>query len=364
MSINYIIEVINIKKCIECESEVEETKSDGRCPICFTREMIANGPKPIAWRDLPENEFFNSLQYIVSRRTNLPTELPDIKMSPSRTPTYHDDLFEVDDGAGNLNIFHKMQLIDVEQGAGALNKTRLTAAIDPELQAKAMPGKNSGWTKNCKKPKCPIHQVTVNEYGYCPVCALIYHADRRIIIRLNKNGYTQTVFETNDRIDKDGNFIIKETPDRYEHPRQCEVHSKEDDKDIHVGYLDWEHEWLKPIKEESYLGIVINSVIPIGKVNFDGYTHKKSSGPSILLLDYNVKQIHNNDKSTYHGTQHIPVRRVKPELRACECGCTFSGKDMRRGEKLCPNCGLVKGKVMISQNKTRGGSDDKDYGGD
>jgi hypothetical protein len=359
MSNNHILEVICLEEkneielmvCPECYCVTDRLIS-GVCPSCFTRDIIAHGSKRVEWDDLPENRYFTSMAKIAGYSRGLTSDEMKKFATPKRDPVKITIT-----GFGDVKgqeVFHTSQLMDLEDGAGALNKTKLTATLDPELQAKAMPGKNTGWTKNCKKPKCPIHKVTVTEYGMCPVCKLHYRADRQVVIRHNKNGNTQTVFTS------------KKDPakDQYDHPVQCEIHGKEDGVDIPLGNLNWEHGWLKQFEESTYLGIVINHVIPIGKANFDGQTHKKSSGPSILILDYNVKQVFNNDKPTYHGTQDIPVRRVKQELRTCECGCTFSGNDMRRGERLCPNCGLVKGKIMVTQKSTRGGVDDKDYGGD
>jgi hypothetical protein len=366
MSNNHILEVICLEEkneielmvCPECYCVTDRLIS-GVCPSCFTRDIIAHGSKRVEWDDLPENRYFTSMAKIAGYSRGLTSDEMKKFATPKREPcVYHDD-FEATFGESNTNTMHeafrKAELMDTEQGAGALNKTKLTAALDPELQARAMPGKSTGWTADCKKPKCPIHKVTVTEYGYCPVCKLHYRADRQVVIRHNKNGYTQTKFNS------------KKHPamDQYEHPVQCEIHAKEDGVDIPLGKLNWETEWLKHFEESTYLGIVINHVTPIGKANFDGQTHKKSSGPSILILDYNVKQVFNNDKPTYHRVQDVPVRRVKRELRGCpECGSTFSGKDLRRGESLCPQCGLVKGKIMITQKSTRDGNDDKDYGGD
>ena len=135
--------------------------------------------------------------------------------------------------------------------------------------------------------------------------------------------------------------------------------------------VPWDHTWLH---DE-----------PIGRMNFDGKVNKKSDGrdprtgsyPSptdpnrmkkyrhnvIVILDYNVQQVY-GDETLYYGKNDMQVARVKPELKTCsECNCKIKLKDMRRGDVVCPQCGLMKGRVQIHQQTSRGGSDDVEYGG-
>jgi ssDNA-binding Zn-finger/Zn-ribbon topoisomerase 1 len=317
--------------------------------------MIGNSGKPIAWRDMPENIWsVNSLSYIMNRE--LPkSDLPDIKFKHFQGPTIHITT-PLGYGAPDPK-FHMAQLMDTELGAPEkLNETRSQIVEDPEVLAKKMPGRNVGYTKNGIKPKCPVHKVTVTELGQCPICG------NNVVRRHSPSGAVVTVF----------NLEGIPALDEYVKDDRVEVYMKKDGEKITTDLLERDTEWLK---DE-----------PIGIFNFVGAVNKKSDGRSprtgeigdpksplymqqyrhtpSLKLDYNVEYIRKEGEEPRYTGNDVPVSRVKAELRECECGCKVTLKELRRGDKLCPQCGLVLGRTMISQSTTRGGSDDVEYGGE
>ena len=301
--------------CMDCNKEAERIIND-RCPSCWTRELIAN---PSKYRKIEEQRpVINEVEYI---------------RPPKRDPvTLHVTGYFGEETELN-SAFHTSTLMDEEKGAGRLNTTKLTPALEPIRQAKRVPKRNTGWTKNGKKPKCPRHNITVDELGYCPEC------HKKVVRRFNKAGNVHTVFT----------YEKRPARDRYTRPETAKIYTKKDGLKIPVADLAWDDEWLR---DE-----------PIGKINFNGRVNKKGNGPSIVFINYNISRT-NNDETLYYGSQETKVNRVKKDLYQCECGCKTTLTDTRRGETLCPQCGLVKDKVMIAQRNSRGGSDDRDYGDD
>jgi len=300
--------------CMDCNKEAERIIND-RCPSCWTRELIAN---PSKYRKIEEQRpVINEVEYIRPPKRD-PVRIHLIGYFGEETPN---------------SVFHSSTLMDEEKGAGALNTTRLTPALEPDRQAERVPKRNSGRTKNGKKWKCPRHNITVDELGYCPEC------HRRVVRRFNKAGNVHTVFT----------YDKKPARDRYTRSEMVRLYTLKDGLRTENSILSWDNEWLR---DE-----------PIGKINFNGRVNKKGNGPSIVFINYNVSQVRESEP-LYYGSQKTPVRRVKKDLYKCECGCKTTLTDTRRGEVLCPQCGLVKDKVMISQRNSRGGVDDKDYGDD
>ena len=291
-------------------------KINGYCPSCWTRELMAN---PNKYRKVEEvKPVINEKKYIIppKREPCNFTIIPGNGMNPTE-----------------IGVFHNSTLMDEDKGAGRLNTTRITSALDPQRQAGRIPRRNNGWTKNGRKPKCPKHNITVNDLGYCPEC------NKHVVRRFNRAGNVHTVFT----------YDKKPARDRFNTPETAKIYTKEDGLRTTVADLSWDEEWLH--KE------------PIGKINFDGRVNKKGNGRSITIINFNVNRIRESE-SYFYGSQELPIHRVKKDLIECECGCKTSLTDMRRGEVVCPKCGLVKGKVSYTQRKTRGGTDDHDYGDD
>ena len=334
-------------RCIECGTESTRIIHK-RCPSCWTRELMANPGKYRKIEDVKPP--INETEYI-------------------KPPKRQECNYNIIPGNGyyptEVGVFHRSTLMDEERGAGALNKTKTTAVQEPERMAARMPRKTIGWTKNGRKPKCPVHWVTVDEYGYCPYC------ERKVVNRFNRYGNPMVVFAPGE--------------DRYKKPRKAMLYSKEGEKKTNAVECDWDTKWLRFMKPVTYMGVIINPTDEvIDRLNFDGKVNKKSDGRSpregiypilndpdrmkkyrhnsIVIIDYNVRTVKNDDEQLYYGTQSIPVRRVQKNLRKCEeCGCTFTLKDMRRGDVLCPKCGLMKGRIVIAQKQSRGGNDDVEY---
>ena len=148
---------------------------------------IGSAPRPVAWRDHPDNIWsVNSLEYIKKR--DLPkSDLPDIKFQHFPQPTLHITPAPGFEGVPD-EVFHRAQLMDTELGAPEkLNETRSQTCEDPAVLARSMPGRNVGYTKNGIKPKCPVHNVTVTELGQCPICG------ERIVRRHSVSGAVITV---------------------------------------------------------------------------------------------------------------------------------------------------------------------------
>lgn len=362
-------------RCSDCNCKMtfHEAKKNNKgellCPSCFTRDIMANGPRKVEWEDIEENRYFTSMAKIAGYSRGLTGEEMALFATPDR-----DDTIITITGFGdvsNQTIFHTCQLMDTHQGAGELNTKKLTAALDPQHQARQMPGRNSGYSKHGKKPKCPVHRTTVTEYGTCPVC------DKEVVVRFDNKGHTKAVFTS------------KEHPacDYYVKPDKVRLTRKVDGKRKLARYGKWDTEWLRPTEEVTYLGKTIKPAsLVIGRLNFDGKVNKKSDGRcartgsypspidpkrmtkhrhnSGIRLDYNIKQVKDNDETIYYDETNTTINRVNPELRTCkECDCTFTLKDMRRGDVVCPKCGLMKGVVMMGSGGNRGGESDVDYGG-
>jgi hypothetical protein len=100
------------------------------------------------------------------------------------------------------------------------------------------------------------------------------------------------------------------------------------------------------------------------KHNFQGYVNKKSDGRSLtgypdpktgeflqqnrhnsmIIIQPNVKiqdTTHTVKFSTMGGLQQDKELSKVTRGNDCECGCNVKVKDMRRGEVVCPSCGLV-----------------------
>lgn len=310
--------------------------------------QLPDVPRGMPWRDWPENIWsVNSLSYIKDRDYG-PSDLPDMEPEPEREPCrFHITMWPGYEGTPDPT-FHRAQLMDTENGAGALKTTTSQICEDPEVMAKSMPGRNVGYTKNGIKPKCPEHGITVDEYGRCPIC------NQHIIRRHNSNGTVVTTYEGHN--------------DSYKHPEDCVIYVKNEGQKTILNKLPWDTEWLQdePIGKMNFVGLVnkksdgrCNRTGDIGDPKSEKYMQQYRHMPA-LKIDYNVQVI--DDEPQYTGLD-VPVRKVKADLNECECGCKIHMTEMRRGDKLCPQCGLVLGRVQISQQATRGGDDDVEYGG-
>jgi transcription initiation factor TFIIIB Brf1 subunit/transcription initiation factor TFIIB len=223
-------------------------------------------------------------------------------------------------------------------------KNKATVFYDAEKLANQMPGRSRGYTKYGVKPSCPQCNITVDEYGYCPEC------NQRVSFQHNSRGHLVAMIGEN-------------IPQLYTKPEVAVYWTNNDaGHRVDIDAKIYTDEWL-PRDDIKH------------KYNFIGYANKKSDSrelrtghqpqelldenrdPVQVVLSPNIEVIEEL-QGIFEGDDKKSIRRVKSELKTCpECECIIKLQDLRRGETLCPQCGLVLKQTLYVVESAYGGKD-------